>query len=119
MKKVTAILAALLMSITLVACSEPTITGRPSEVFEQCQSLSTDKKPTVEVTGYVTELGVKEIDGSWSLHLVDSTSDTGIGKVTCFFNSEPNTDAGRRITVTGKVNLVLSSCIYIYDCSIK
>ena len=119
MKKVTAILAVLLVSITLVACSEPTITGRPSDVLEQCQSVSTDKKPTVEVTGYVTELGVRELDDYWSVSLVDSSSDKGIGDVTCFFDSKPNTDAGRRITVTGKANIILSSSVNLFDCTIK
>lgn len=119
MKKVTAILAVLLVSITLVACSEPTITGKPSEVLEQCQSVPTDKKPTVEVTGYVTDLGVIELDGSWSLALVDLTSDKGTGKVECFFKSEPKTDAGRRITVTGKANTIFSTCVYLDDCTMK
>ena len=119
-KKCSLTVLVLLVCLMLTACQTVSISGTPSEVMEKCQSVPTNEKPWIEVTGYVDSGGVDQLEGgSWSANLADKASAYSFGKIMCFFEYEPDIRAGQRVTVVGKASSITSSYVALHECKLK
>jgi hypothetical protein len=114
--KVGAGIAVLTAAGPLAGCSKH-ISGTPSQVVEECQTIETDETASVTVTGYVT---IRTDSGI----TVGDTSTSAKPTVDCIFKDGEVPDSvgdGQRVTVTGTVEgkYVYPTYIWLHDCTVK
>lgn len=127
MKRLLVMIPIFVIALALAGCGT-SISGTPSQVLEECQSvegaaeiiLPEKQRPRVEVTGYVTDLGVKHhsSDKDWEIELADSRGEL-FGPVNCSFTTEPDVKGGQRITVVGNAKFIYSTDIDLVNCQLK
>lgn len=112
--------------ITAAAGSLKTISGNPSDVVTQCQSLKTNERAKIEVTGYVWSCPKNEDDheagGDYSVTLTNDGKSLREGDVGCSFSSYDevkNLYKNKRVTIKGMISMITADSVYIDYCTIE
>ena len=126
MKKVAVVLSALMLAVVMVGCAKQ-ISGTPSEVVEECQSIATNEVVEATVTGYITSPGtVGESDGTATFMMGDTSGLSGgqYSSIVYVMVNNPSEAVqklsyGDRVTAKGHVGNITSSSIMLRDVTVS
>lgn len=119
MRKMAIAAISAVLAMSLIGCGA-SISGTPTQVVEECQSVPAGQTPIVEITGYVTGAGQSTTEnGRWTFTISDDGERFGVCTVMCFTDNNPDVASGERVTVTGTAKLIYSDWISVFDCRVK
>ena len=137
MKRIATTLISIAVVLCMFGCSGKKIEGTPSEVIAECQSLKTDEKAEVTVTGYVANSDLEEdTDSQGNSYIAVCVTDDEVGMYESYVNQEyvfcsveneddfddleSCYDQNDRITITGIVSpgLIEPDNIYLSQCNL-